>query len=352
MHQSRLSIEMVIGGCFGIAVYNSIEVYISICRTFRRKHGLYFWSAIAANTGIPIASIAILFRLFDIGPIGPMTGVYVLGWWLMVTGQSLVLYSRLHLVMTDPRRLHWILFMIIADFFIFHVSTSVALLFISIETNPSREAIAAFDVIEKTHLVVFTLQETLLSGLYVYEASGTLKPMAVTKGNKVRRVFQELIALCVVIVGLDISLGKARWNPCSVMLLHHRRRLAQISMLTILSLVITQFTDYWHIQTSYKPVVYSIKLKVEAFVLNNLIALVKPITSSAQLGTGLRNGGQRPRTLWWLQADTSLGLSGSSLGRDESPAALGGELLLPTSTPESNRIRAPMSQFTLPEGPL
>jgi hypothetical protein len=225
VHHIPLSTAMVIGGCFGIAVYNSIELYISICRTFRRKKGLYFWSAVAANTGIPIASTAMLFRLFAIAPIGPITAVYTVGWWLMVTGQSLVLYSRIHLVMTDPRKLRWLLYMIITNFFIFQASTSAVLLFISIDTNPSREAIAAFDVIEKTHLVVFTLQEALLSGLYVYESSDILKPMAETKGNRVRRVFQEIIALCVIIIVLDISLGKARRSPYSFMLLRQWRRL-------------------------------------------------------------------------------------------------------------------------------
>jgi hypothetical protein len=119
-------------------------------------------------------------------------------------------------------------------------------------------------------------------------------------------------------------------------------------MLTILSLVITQFKNYWHIQTSYKPVVYSIKLKAEAFVLNNLIALVQPIMGSAQLGTEIRNESQRLRTPWWLQADTSLGPSG---GRAGSPIAIGGEALLP-GAPDSNLIRVPLSQFELPEGAL
>src|SRR5215469_2744770 len=48
-----------------------------------------------------------------------------LGWYFMVTGQSLVLYSRLHLLVRDARKLKWILCMIIADVFLFHIPTTV-----------------------------------------------------------------------------------------------------------------------------------------------------------------------------------------------------------------------------------
>lgn len=48
-----------------------------------------------------------------------------IGWYFMVTGQSLVLYSRLHLIVRDSRKLKWILYMIITDVFLFHIPTTV-----------------------------------------------------------------------------------------------------------------------------------------------------------------------------------------------------------------------------------
>jgi len=48
-----------------------------------------------------------------------------LGWYFMVTGQSLVLYSRLHLLVRDARKLKWILCMIVTDVFLFHIPTTV-----------------------------------------------------------------------------------------------------------------------------------------------------------------------------------------------------------------------------------
>jgi uncharacterized membrane protein YesL len=48
-----------------------------------------------------------------------------IGWYAMVTGQSLVLYSRLHLVVRDKEKIKWVLWMIIVDVFLFHFPTTV-----------------------------------------------------------------------------------------------------------------------------------------------------------------------------------------------------------------------------------
>ncbi|KAH6869391.1 hypothetical protein B0T10DRAFT_568917 [Thelonectria olida] len=51
--------------------------------------------------------------------------IAVIGWVPMVTGQSLVLYSRLHLIVYDERILRLVLAMIISDVFIGHVPTII-----------------------------------------------------------------------------------------------------------------------------------------------------------------------------------------------------------------------------------
>ncbi|RYC65894.1 hypothetical protein CHU98_g301 [Xylaria longipes] len=230
---SKLTLPMasVIGGLLGIAVYNSFEVYISIFRTFRRRRGLYFWSAIVANTGIPVNSLFVLLRYFNIASAGPMAAMMVVGWLTMVNGQPLMLYSRLHLVMDDPKHLRWLLWMIIVPFVLLQIPTGVLFIFISFRYNSRNPTINAFDVMEITQLVTLALQE----------------------GLKVRKVLRELIWLFVLVAALDVSL------------------------------IIIQFLDLYYIQTTYKPVVYSIKLKVEIFVLNNLITLVSQQGCSCQL---------------------------------------------------------------------
>ncbi|KAM0819998.1 hypothetical protein AB5N19_05816 [Seiridium cardinale] len=245
-----LPVAMVIGGFFALACYNSIEVYVFIGHTFKRKTGLYFWSMLAANSGIPIHATGVLLRFFSLAPNLPMCVVISIGWILMVSGQAMVLYSRLHLIVGDPRKIRWVLIMIITLFLVVQIPTS--LLFITanadIPTQPLSGTI--FNVYEKVQITMFTLQEAIISGLYVYEASSGLKMMDVIKGPRVRALNRELVAVFILVVTLDITL------------------------------MITEYTDNFQIQTTYKPVVYSIKLKVEALVLNNLLSLVQSGTCS------------------------------------------------------------------------
>jgi hypothetical protein len=43
----------------------------------------------------------------------------------MVTGQAVVLYSRLHLVFSDIRKVRWVLWMIITNTYILHIPMTV-----------------------------------------------------------------------------------------------------------------------------------------------------------------------------------------------------------------------------------
>jgi hypothetical protein len=96
-----------------------------------------------------------------------------------------------------------------------------------------------------TQLVVITALETTISSLYVYEASEGLKRLAVLKKKRVKAVFRELVVLLIFVVSLDITL------------------------------IILQFTNNFLIQATWKPVVYSLKIKLETLVLNNLVNLVQ-----------------------------------------------------------------------------
>ncbi|KAI1311642.1 hypothetical protein F5Y03DRAFT_284954 [Xylaria venustula] len=236
-----LSLAVVLSGLFAISEYNVLEIFVFIFRTFRRRRGLYFCSAICANLGIMLTSLFCFLRSFNIAPSGLMAMAIDIGWWMMVSGQSLMLYSRLHLVICDPRKLRWLLVMIFAVFVFIQIP--VGALFILDNYKKSTVSVA-FDAMEKTQLVVITVQESILSGMYLYEWARTRKELEITKGQRVRALYHELIILFVVVVALDVSL------------------------------MVLQFLDLFEVQTAYKPLVYSVKLKVETYVLNNLVNLV------------------------------------------------------------------------------
>ncbi|KAI0422317.1 hypothetical protein F5X98DRAFT_149004 [Xylaria grammica] len=316
-----LPIAMILAGFFAISAYNGLEIYVYIFRTFRRHRGLYFWSTVCANTGILIQSTSSLLRFFAVAPAGPMSVVIDIGWWMMVTGQSLVLYSRLHLVIGDQRKLRWLLYTIIGVFVLVQVPVGAIFIVNNYYGGPDMETpvTAAFDGMEKSQLVILALQEAILSGLYVYEWSSMRKQMEITKGRKVRTLFHELVWLFVVVFALDVSL------------------------------IIIQFANLFQIQTTYKPVVYSIKLKLEFFVLNNLVYLVSSRGSSQHDielpmdSMPLDTAADDP---WRPRRTPSLGVTGGKGSCGSVTGARGGSLST-TLTGKSSTLQAPSKTLSV-----
>ncbi|RKK06375.1 hypothetical protein BFJ68_g17121 [Fusarium oxysporum] len=240
---ASLPVDMTIAGFFAIACYNCVEILISLLNRFRRHDSLYFWSIVVATLGIVLHSIVVLLRYYSLGPNFPLAALTCVGWYGMVTGQSVVLYSRLHLIVSDRAKTRWVLVMIITDFFILHVPVTV--MFLGSNTRQSSRFLPAFNLYERIQLAGFSIQETIISGLYIWEASRGLKPIFAIRRTTERKVIRHLIIVNVLVVLLDVSL------------------------------IITQYLDHFQIATTYKPVVYSIKLKMEFVVLNKLLLLVR-----------------------------------------------------------------------------
>jgi hypothetical protein len=119
-------ILMIIAAFTAIAWYNCVELNVMIWMRFKKHRGLYFWSLLISSWGIVIHAFGFLAKFFQIWNNDFVSVTLIcIGWYCMVTGQSLVLYSRLHLIMHDKRKIRWVLYMIITDVFLFHVPTTV-----------------------------------------------------------------------------------------------------------------------------------------------------------------------------------------------------------------------------------
>jgi hypothetical protein len=123
---TTLPVAMTISAFTAIAWYNVVDLNVVIWMTFKRRHGLYFYSLLVSSWGIMIYALAFLMKFFQVWKNNYVSVAFItIGWYAMVTGQSLVLYSRLHLVVHDKQRIKWVLYMIIIDVFLFHVPTTV-----------------------------------------------------------------------------------------------------------------------------------------------------------------------------------------------------------------------------------
>lgn len=90
----------------GLAMYNSVELVIMIFLTFKRYNGLYFWSLLISGIGIIFYALGFLLKFLNIttGNLRWLAVVFLsIGWYPMITGQSLVLWSRLHLIVSGKR---------------------------------------------------------------------------------------------------------------------------------------------------------------------------------------------------------------------------------------------------------
>jgi len=174
-----------------------------------------------------------------------MALVFIIGgWYCMVTGQSLVLYCRLHLVEPDIKRVRWVLTMVIVDFSLLHGVMTV--FFFGANSSNPGPLIQPFNIYEKLQVTGFALQESIISGLYIYKAWDMLKPAFDGWSRKARRIMIHLITVNVVIITL---LG-------------------------------TEYANQYDIQTTYKGALYSIKLVMEFSILEQLCVYLKGTSDS------------------------------------------------------------------------
>lgn len=119
-------ILMLIAGFTAIAWYNVIELNIMVYFRFKRHRGLYFWSLCISSWGIALHALGILVKFFQVWKNDFVSVACIcLGWYCMVTGQSLVLYSRLHLVVRKRGGVRWVLVMIVVNAVVLHSITTV-----------------------------------------------------------------------------------------------------------------------------------------------------------------------------------------------------------------------------------
>lgn len=127
-------------------------------------------------------------------------------WIPMVSGQSLVLYSRLYLINVDKRLRRYALIMIIVNGIVLHTATVVTTA--GSNSEASHVFIKPYAIMERIQITVFSLQEFILSGLYVWKA---WKFLAVYRSggsktqDKLRAMMLHLILSNIVVVSLDIT---------------------------------------------------------------------------------------------------------------------------------------------------
>ncbi|CAH0055624.1 unnamed protein product [Clonostachys solani] len=239
---NNYTITILIAMCMGISLYNVLELNILIATTFRKRHSLYFWSFLAATNGIAPHTVGFLLKnLASSKNYILYITLVAIGWVAMVTGQSLVLYSRLHLIFWHKFYLRLVLAMIIINAVVLHIPIIVFMY--GSNSSDSNPWVRPYMIYEKIQVTVFFLQELIISAIYIKSCSSFFGTDSIWHRSGVQKMRKHLLLVNVMIILLNIP---------------------------ILAL---EYTDYYDFQTAYKPLVYSIKLKLEFNILNDLVNL-------------------------------------------------------------------------------
>ncbi|KAJ5931114.1 hypothetical protein N7466_006607 [Penicillium verhagenii] len=241
-HGNSLTVRILMIVFSSIALYNAIELFILLFLTFQSYRGLYFWTMLLSVVlGVIPHSIGYILEFFSLAPLWLSLTLSTIGFYVMVPGQSVVLYSRLHLVVQSRAVLRFVLWLIIVDSIILLIPTTILTFSTAyVQTDPF---IRGYNVMERLQLAWFCCQEFVISGIYIWETVKLLQLMP-DKDRRRTRIMYELLAINFVIILLDVGL------------------------------LVVEYIGFYSLQTTLKPMVYSIKLKLEFGVLGKLVSLV------------------------------------------------------------------------------
>ncbi|KAJ9653930.1 hypothetical protein H2201_009073 [Coniosporium apollinis] len=161
----------------------------------------------------------------------------------MITGQSLILWSRLHLIVSGEKGRKILLYtkwMIIIDAIILHIPTTVVTYGSNGDINTAT-FVEVYNIVEKIQMTGFFLQEVILSSIYIIE---TVRILRTSFQPNTRRLMHQLVCINVIIIIMDTGL---------------------LSM---------EYASLYLLETVTKGVCYSIKIKLEFAILSRLVKFV------------------------------------------------------------------------------
>jgi hypothetical protein len=233
------TVYCLVASFFAVSLWLALELTVQVYTTFKRRTGLYFWSILIVACGIAFHTVGLLLKLLVPGAnVIFATVLAKVGWIMDTTGFAVVLYSRLHLVVQSQKTLRLVLAMIIVDAVLFHTPIIVFLMGQTIHKDWDPY-VTPF---EYTQVVGFSIQETIISCIYILRTTKFLKS---GYSNQLRKVTTMLIAVQVLVVLMDIAL------------------------------LIIDCIGMFTLKAVLHPFAYGVKLKIEFAVLNLLLNLVK-----------------------------------------------------------------------------
>ncbi|KAK7744302.1 hypothetical protein SLS62_010260 [Diatrype stigma] len=308
--KTDLPMSMTMAAFFGISWFVGAEINTSLFMRFKRRRGLYFWSCAVGSWGVILQPLFIILADFGVWRhlAGSITMIY-LTWLAMVVPQSWVLYSRLHLIMREEAALRWIKAALLFNSVVFSVPT-IVIGILAQATNINPNLMHINTIWDRLQLIVFFVQETSLSILYIYQARKFLRDSSL-----LHKSYSSSSALTATPSPSAFGLGGGNHNQKDSKRSrdHHHRNGSDTTHQVLHHLIYTnlliialdatllgiQCADLFYLQGAFKPCVYGVKLKVEFVILNRLIKSLRSHSygsgnGNANAYNGNANNGSHP----------------------------------------------------------
>jgi hypothetical protein len=251
-HQFNPVVFALLSYVISIALVLSIELIIQLHFIFSR-FSLYYFSILGTLLGIAIHAICLGLQLFIINQPKLVASILPkIGCIMNVVGFSMVLYSRLNLVMRKGLRLKMILATIVTTGVLIYVPT-LALLSLIASSSSGQRWIPALNILSRIEVLYYTLQELALNTIYTYTTAELLKDRYTPER---RNLFIALLFTQVLAFVIDVGM------------------------------VVLICKDFYILKGNLHPALYAIKLKIEFAVLNRLSSFVQQ-TGNDFIGAGI-----------------------------------------------------------------
>ncbi|KAL2857077.1 hypothetical protein BJY01DRAFT_231129 [Aspergillus pseudoustus] len=230
-----------------VAAYNTLELLIWIFHFFKRRCGLYFWSILVCTVSIGVFDLFAFLAYFRLAPFritGPGMAITLPS---LLCAQSLVLYSRLHLITPKGPLLRFVFWVIIVTSIILLLPFTIILIGLS----TGNVHLAGPQYYAEQHMITGTvIREILICALYIHQSARQLAPIITIKEAAGRRVLLHIMLVNIAVIILDIL---------TLLLLYHSRS---------------------GMGSAYTCMSHSVKLRMEFVVLNNLLELLVRASSA------------------------------------------------------------------------
>ncbi|PYI00766.1 hypothetical protein BO78DRAFT_434169 [Aspergillus sclerotiicarbonarius CBS 121057] len=226
-----------------ISSFSSLVLVYLIFDFFKRRRGLYFWSLLVTTLGTILACVFCLIFIFRDATAILLSSVgVVLADTLISISNSLVLYSRVHLV-AGGQRPRWILFMILGSFLLLQCPLVIGTPFAAAHHGRGNWTSAVL-ILQKLSVVCYCVREMIMIGFYAWATFRNLQPLIFLRGDQGRQLITALTFAGAIWLALDIA------N------------------------LIVEFTVSCAVGAAFFPFIFSTKLLVEFAALSKLIRFI------------------------------------------------------------------------------